>query len=162
MSSLSLYYLVWLLVGLVLIAVASARLARRLVLRERQRVCAGALADALSRYAAWLAAQRGQLMMEIDREVAQAALQEARDLQAHCFPQLGAWLERMLATDQQLTQWIQRQQGLRHEEPEAWLEMQADQAGQQLLHAQDQTLNEIRRQIAGAMRITVAEGPIRA
>lgn len=150
----TLYYLVWLLAGLALIALASTRLVRRLVRREGSRACACALADALSRYAAWLAVQRGHLMLEIDRVVADMALEEARELQARCFPQLAGALQGILATDRALAQWFRQQHALRHRDPEAWLDSQADPVGRGLLRAQDEALDLVRRCLPGAQGVS--------
>ena len=146
---LTLYYLVWLLAALALIALSSAIV----VLRARRRSGARALADALSRYATWMAAQRGQLTMDIGRELAESALHEAQALQARDFPQLAPTLQALLATDRKLTHWLQRQKHLRHRNPETWLALQAERYSRQLLRAQDDTLDEMRRRLVQAVRV---------
>lgn len=111
------YYGAWLLVGLLLVAAVSATLTWLMRRREQALV----LADALARHSVWVAAQRTRTELELRREEADAALQEARTVQARWFPRLAGELSAVLEIDRRLEQFLVSQHQLRMTDPEAWL-----------------------------------------
>lgn len=118
------YYTSWLLIGLVLIALLSAAITRHLRGHVQRHAQAQLLLDALARYALWVAAQRSGSAMGPDRATADAALRDARALQARCFPALEPALRDLLASDRRLHAFMREQQSLRVHDPEAWLDSQ--------------------------------------
>lgn len=124
MSTVLVYYGLWILLGLALAALASTLLVRLLRRRVQREAQATALLAALSRYAVWMAAQRNGSAREAERLTAVAALREARGLQARCFPALTPAFARLVDSDRRLRACIRHQQALRVQDPEAWLDSQ--------------------------------------
>ena len=120
-----LYHASWIAVALVLIAGASAWLARHWRLRETRRHHAEEALDALARYSEWLAGQRhGQFTG--DRTDASAPLPRVRALQQASFPELAPVLVQLLELHARLVDFLWRQQLLQARDPEGWLESDHD------------------------------------
>lgn len=134
------YYLLWLVAGLLVVALLSAGLTDRLRRHEQRGCQALQLLDALSRYAVWAAAQHRNPAFELQRAVPDAALREAQSVQAQAFPELQAPLADLLTADRRLHDFLRDQQQWRQSDPEAWLD--SDQAFQheQLWHSHQAAL----------------------
>ena len=120
------YYLLWLAGGLVLIAIASALIARQLRLGAMRRLQAAALLAALSRYSEWVAAQRRSLLFQGDGQDDTSALAEVRDIAQQWFPDLAGPAAQVFAVHAKLVEFLSSQQTLRIDDPEAWLESDHD------------------------------------
>jgi hypothetical protein len=116
------YYLLWLLAGLLVVALVSASLTGSLHHREARGSTALQLLDALSRYAVWAAAQHRNAGFALRQDVADVALRDARELQTQAFPELALPLDDLLEVDRRLRVFLREQQDLRCADPEAWLE----------------------------------------
>ena len=125
MSALA-YYLLWLVAGLLVVALLSAGLTGRLQRRVQRGGEALQMLDALSRYAVWAAAQHRNIAFELQRDVPDAALGEAQLLQVRSFPDLQAPLEDLLAVDRRLSEFLREQRLLRQSDPEGWLDSDFD------------------------------------
>ena len=124
MSPILFYYCLWIVLGLVLAGLASTLLVRQLRRHAQHEAQAGALLDALSRYALWTAAQRHGTARGHERATAAAALREAGLLQARCFPALAPAFRTLLESDRQLQSLLREQRRLRLRAPETWLDSQ--------------------------------------
>ncbi len=115
-----------LLVGLLLAAVLSGVMVRRVRLRVTQRSKALRLLAALGRYALWPAALRGPLAEDMPDDLgdapSRAALAEVQALQARGFPQAEPQMARLRQADAALREFLQTQQALKLRDTEAWLE----------------------------------------
>jgi hypothetical protein len=120
------YYMLWLTAGLVIIAIASALIARHLRQRVLRRVNAPVLLDALARYSDWVGAQRGAVLFQDDAQENGSPLREVLALRQQWFPELRAEGDEMLAMHARLIRFLQTQQQLRLQDPEAWLESDHD------------------------------------
>lgn len=120
------YYLLWLAVGLVAIAVVSAVIAWRLRRRVMRRLKCAELLDALSRHTEWVAAQHRALLLQGEGRPDEAPLEEVRSISAQWFPELGAETRRLLAVDSHLKAFLRAQQRLRLQDAEAWLDSDYD------------------------------------
>ena len=150
------YYAAWLLVGLLLTALVSAFLTRTMRRREQALL----LAEALARHSVWVAAQRSRTELDLRREDADSALQQASAVQSRWFPRLAPELGDVMAIDQRIEGFLITQHRLRIEDPEAWLESDHDERFMALwrdyLAALDR-LNEKLRAVTGEAR--PVEGP---
>ena len=119
-------YLMALLVGLLLAAVLSGVMVRRLQLRATQRAQALRLLAALGRYAVWPAALRAPLGEGLAEDLPEAPspalLAEVQALQARSFPQAGPQMARLCEADAALREFLQAQQALKLRDTEDWLE----------------------------------------
>jgi hypothetical protein len=120
------YYLLWLVGGLVVIAIASAFITQRLRRSVMQRLKSVELLDALGRYSEWVAAQRRNLLFQGDVQEDASCLNEVRAIVAQWFPQLAPAAAQVLAVHVRLVQFLSAQQALRLQDPEAWLESDHD------------------------------------
>jgi hypothetical protein len=118
------YYLLWLVAGLVIVAIMSAVVVRHLRLRVLRRVKSAELLDALARYAEWVAAQRAAVS-EADAPE-DTALGEVRALAQEWFPELSTETEKIFALHSQFIVLLSDQRLLRQRDPEAWLESDHD------------------------------------
>ncbi len=114
------YYLLWLTAGLVLVAIASAVVARRLRLALQRRLKAAELLDALDRYSDWVAAQRRTAFFQGDIQK-DSPLEQVRALRQHWFPELSGEAAELFAVHARLIDFLWGQQQLRQRDPEAWL-----------------------------------------
>lgn len=114
------YYLLWLAAGLVLVAIASAVVARRLRLGLQRRLKAAELLDALDRYSDWVAAQRRTAFFQGDIQK-DSPLEQVRALRHHWFPELSGEAAELFAVHARLIDFLWEQQQLRQRDPEAWL-----------------------------------------
>jgi len=121
-----LYHASWIAVALAVIAIASAWLARRRLLRDTRREHAEDALEALATYSEWVAAQRRQAMFQGDRTDGSAPLVRVRGAQQAAFPELAPALVRLLEMHARLLDFLWRQQLLRTRDPEAWLESDHD------------------------------------
>jgi hypothetical protein len=115
------YYMGWLAAGLVIIAIISALIARHLRLRVLRRIKAGELLNALAGYSEWLTAQRSSAFFEGEPPEVELALQELELSMMELFPELAISSRDLFTTHQRLIDFLQAQQVLRLEDPEAWL-----------------------------------------
>lgn len=120
------YYLSWLVGGLVVIAIASALIARRLRRGAMRRLKAVELLDALGRYSEWVAAQRRSLLFQGDVQEDAWALTEVRGIAQQWFPDLAGAAAQVFAVHTRLVEFLGTQQTLRLQDPEAWLESDHD------------------------------------
>lgn len=120
------YYLLWLVAGLVIIAIASAFITWRLRRSVMRRVKAVELLDALGRYSEWVAAQRGSLLFQGDLQENASALTEVRAIAQQWFADLAAPAAQVFAVHTRLVEFLSAQQALRLQDPEAWLESDLD------------------------------------
>lgn len=116
------YHLAWMALGLLLAAALSGWLVARLRHRLQHAAQARGLLAALRLYALWLAAQRSGLAGAIERGPALAALRRAQALAGRLGPPLPAAMEQVLAGDAAIERFSRRQQALRWQDPEAWLD----------------------------------------
>lgn len=157
------YYLLWLVAGLLVVALLSAGLTGRLQRRAQRGDQALQMLDALSRYAVWAAAQHRNLAFELQRAVPDAALSEARALQARSFPELQAPLEDLLAVDRRLHDFLREQQALRQSDPETWLDSDYELQHEQLWHSHQAALAALSLPLqaeAGDSPAPVKHGPV--
>lgn len=117
------YYALWLVAGLLAVAAVSAAITRLMRRREQALV----LAEALARHSVWVAAQRSRLELDLRRDEADAALQQAQAVQARWFPRLAPELAAVMQVDQRIDGFLMHQRRLRFQDPEAWLESDHDQ-----------------------------------
>ena len=120
------YYLLWLAVGLVIIAAVSGVVAWRLRRRVMRRVKSAELLDALSRHTEWVAAQHRALLLQGEGRPDDAPLEEVRAISAQWFPELWADTRRLLAIDSHLKAFLRAQQRLRSQDAETWLDSDYD------------------------------------
>ncbi len=120
------YYLLWLGAGLVLVAIASAIIARHLRQHVLRRLNAAILLEALERYADWVANQRRSFLFEGDDECSGSSLRQVRELSERWFPEARAQVQEILAVHARLVDFLERQQTLRLHDPEAWFESDHD------------------------------------
>ncbi|HZY19017.1 MAG TPA: hypothetical protein VFE82_11085 [Ramlibacter sp.] len=125
MSSVT-YHALWLLGALALIALGSALITRHLRLREWRRQGAEDALEALARYCEWLAEQRRSAGFSLQRPGPADALAQLRSLQQARFPQLAPAMVQLLAVHARTLDFLWRQQLLRLNDPEAWLESDHD------------------------------------
>jgi hypothetical protein len=116
------YYLAWLAVGLVIIAVISALITRHLRRRVMRRLWAAEMFDALMRYSEWVASQRTTLLFNGALQEDASGLGEVCALGRQWFPDLSAQLAQICAVHTRLVEFLAGQQLLRLQDPEAWLE----------------------------------------
>jgi hypothetical protein len=121
-----LYHATWVSAALVVIAVASAWLSRRRLVRDLRRQHAEDALEALAAYSEWLAAQRRHAAFQGDRTDAAAPLSRLRQLQQASFPELAPALVQLFDLHARLLDFLWRQQMLRVRDPEAWLESDHD------------------------------------
>jgi len=115
------YYLISLGAALLVVAVVSGLIARHLG-REQRRLQALALLDALARSTDWLAAQERAVRFQAAAAQSDPSLDEIRTLQQHCFPELEASAEALLAVHRRLSELLRMHERLRADDPEAWLD----------------------------------------
>lgn len=120
------YYLLWLVAGLVIIAIVSAFITRRLRRSVMRRLKAVELLDALGRYSEWVAAQRRSLLFQGDLQENASALTEVRAIAQQWFSDLAAPAAQVFAVHTRLVEFLSAQQALRLQDPEAWLESDHD------------------------------------
>ena len=143
------YYALCLLAGLLLAAAVSAAITWHLRRHELRREHALVLAQALTRYASWVAAQRGGAGLGPQRDLADRALLDASRAQGRWFPPLRADVSRLLEADRQLESFVHRQHQLQMTDPEAWLESNHENRFADLLRQQDEGVERILRRLEG-------------
>lgn len=144
------YYALCLLAGVLLAAAVSAAITWHLRRQELRREHALVLGQALTRYASWVAAQRGGAGLGPQRDLADRALLDASRAQGRWFPQLRDELSGLLAADRELEGFVHRQRQLRISDPEAWLESNHEIRFARLLRQQDETVERILQRLDGA------------
>jgi len=120
------YYLLWLTAGLLIIALVSGLITRHFRRSVMRQLKAVELLDALSRYSEWVAAQRRNLLFQGDVQENASALAEVRLVVRQWFPELAAASSQVFAVHTRLVQFLSSQQALRLQDPEAWLESDHD------------------------------------
>lgn len=120
------YYLVWLAAGLVIIAAASAAIARHLRLRALRRVRAMQLLDALATYTDWIAAHRGSAFYQGECEEGDSPLQDVRAIQRDWFPELAEEAAQLFEVHARLIDFLWTRHMLRLKDAEAWFESDDD------------------------------------
>jgi hypothetical protein len=121
------YYLAWLAAGLLVMALASAAIARQARLRLARRAKAEELLDALARYSGWVTAQRGTAFFEGGPQEGESPLREVRAIQEQWFPQLCEETAQLLLLHARIIGFLRAQHALRLKDAEAWLESDHDQ-----------------------------------
>ena len=116
------YYLLWLAVGLVIVAIISALITRHLKRRVMRRLMAAELMDALMRYSDWVAGQRTNLRFDGALQEEASGLGEMRALRQQWFPDLSVQAAQLCTVHARLVEFLTGQQALRLQDPEAWLE----------------------------------------
>jgi len=120
------YYLLWLVGGLLVIAVISAGITRHLRLRLLRRLKAVQVLDALARYSDWVAAQGRTPFFQGDARDEDSPLQEVRTIRQQWFPELSNETAEIFAVHARLIDFLWTQQMMRVSDPEAWLESDYD------------------------------------
>ena len=120
------YFSLWLVAGLVAIALVSATFARSLRMREIRRVKALELLDALSRYSEWVAAQRRAPFFQGEGDYGLSPREDARNIKQGWFPELAGDMVEILVVHNRLVDFLWNQQLLRSTDPEGWLESDHD------------------------------------
>lgn len=115
------YYMAWLAGGLVVIAIISAFIARHLRLRVLRRVKAGELLNALAGYSDWVTSQRQGTFFQDEPPEVELALQELELNLVELFPELAIPARDLFVVHQRVMEFLQAQQSLRLQDPEAWL-----------------------------------------
>ena len=122
----TLYFSLWLVAGLIAIALVSATIARSLRMRELRRLKALELLDALTRYSEWVAAQRRAPFFQGEGDEGLSPLEDARSIKHGWFPELAGDMVEILLVHNRLVDFLWNQQLLRSSDPEAWLESDHD------------------------------------
>ena len=120
------YYLAWLAAGLVLIAVASAAIARHLRVRVLRRAKAAQLLDALATYTGWIEAQRRAAYFQGEAQDGGSPLQDVRTIQRDWFPELSEEAAQLFEVHAHLIDFLWAQQMLRLKDADAWFESDPD------------------------------------
>ena len=121
-----LYFGMWILCALVLVAFLSATIAKHLHLREMRRRQGVLLLDALDRYAEWVAAQRYNPVYAGESPEAAEALDQAGMIRIGWFPELAADMAELLGVHARLLHFLSTQHALRQRDPDAWIETDHD------------------------------------
>jgi hypothetical protein len=150
----TLYLALCLAIGLALIAVFSAALARHKRQQDLRTTQALQLTKALERYSEWVRAQRLVAVFQGESAEAAAALDEACTVRLACFPELSGDMAELLAVHNRITNFLATQQALWLRDPEHWLDSDHDarfmalwrqhQYALQALHAKLQQLTSTR------------------
>ena len=158
------YYLLWLAVGLVLTAIASAILTRQTRQRALRRVAAAELLDALAHYSEWVAAQGRVVFFQDDTQPAtEPVLQEVRTVQQQWFPELSPVAEQLDAVHRRLLEFLLAQRELRLRDFEAWVESDQDAGFMQLWQQHCWAVRAIEERLVRAENSQqTAAGPIGA
>ncbi|MHB1124000.1 MAG: hypothetical protein ACYC0T_14950 [Ramlibacter sp.] len=120
MSSLA-YYLICLGAALLVIAMASALIARHLR-RGQRRLQALALLDALARSTDWVARQGRAVCFQAATEQSDPSFDEIGRLQRQWFPDLAASVDELFAVHRRRAELLRMHERLRADDPEAWLD----------------------------------------
>jgi hypothetical protein len=115
------YYLAWLAAGLVIIAIISGVLARQARRRVLRRLKAAEMQDALIAYSEWVSTQRRTAFFQ-GEPVGEGSLQHMRATAQQWFPELRACMKALGDVHDDMVSFLQAQQKLRVDDPEAWLE----------------------------------------
>jgi hypothetical protein len=127
MSNLT-YYLLWLMAGLLVIAMISAAITQHLNRRVMRRIKGVELLDALARYCDWVSGQRRTLFFEALVQEDAGALQEIRALRDEWFPDLAQEVAVLVAAHEKFVAFLRAQRQQRLQDAEAWLEADHDAA----------------------------------
>jgi hypothetical protein len=131
------YYALWLVAGLLVVAGISFAVAlrwRRTVLR---RAKAAELMRALSHYSDWVASQQRTAVVHGAASEGDASLRRVQALRQQWFPEFHAEAAQIRAVHEHLIEFLQSQFTLRMSDAEAWLDSDPD-AGYMALWAQHQ------------------------
>lgn len=120
------YFSLWLVAGLIAIALVSATIARSLRMHEVRRLKARELLDALSRYSEWIATQRRAPFFQGEGDEGLSLLKAARNIEQGWFPELAGDMVEFLFVHNRLVDFLWHQQLLRSRDPEGWLESDHD------------------------------------
>lgn len=120
------YFSLWLLAALIVIAIISATIARSLRQRAVRRLKAVELLDALERYSEWVASQRRSPFFQGEGEDSAVPLADARHIKQGWFPELADDMVEILIVHNRLVDFLWNQQLLRLKDPEGWLESDHD------------------------------------
>lgn len=115
------YFSLWLVAALIVIAIISATIARSLRQRAVRRLKAVELLDAFERYSEWVASQRRTPFFQGDGEDGVGPLEEARHIKQGWFPELAGDMVEILVVHNRLVDFLWNQQLLRLKDPEGWL-----------------------------------------
>ena len=144
------YYLLWLVAGLLVSALASALIVRRLQRNALRQLKAAELLDALARYTQWVSAQGRAVFFHGPTHDRDSALQEIGALQEYWFPDLQREAQELFAVHLRLTRFLRSQQRLRLRDPEAWFESDPDVAFMPLWREHCEAAHELERRLAPA------------
>lgn len=120
------YFSLWLVAALIVIAIISATIARSLRQRTVRRLKAAQLLDALERYSEWVASQRRAPFFQGEGEDGSAPLEDAHHIKQGWFPELAGDMVEILIVHNRLVDFLWKQQLLRLKDPEGWLESDHD------------------------------------
>lgn len=155
MSSLASYYLASLGAALLVIAVASGLIARR-VRRGQRRLQAMALLAALGRSTDWVAAQGRAVCFQAATDLDDQSLDEIRSLQRQWFPELDAPAAELFSVHGKLAELLRIHERLRAQDPEAWLDGAYDAAFMALWREHGAIVQTMERQLVPAARTAAA------
>ena len=150
------YYLLWLIAGLMLAALASVLIVRWLQWRALRALKAIELLDALARYTEWVSAQGRAVFLHGPTHDRDSALQELGALQEHWFPGLQPQAQDLFAVHIRLTRFLRSQQRLRLRDPEAWFESDPDVAFMPLWREHCRAARELELGLAPAVSFNAA------
>jgi len=119
------YHAAWLALLLAGIALASALIARHLRRREIRTLKAEEMLQALACYAEWVADQRRAPAFR-GAARSEQLLNQACGLATNWFPELSPAMAELAALHDELVDFLARQEALRLQDPELWLESDHD------------------------------------
>jgi hypothetical protein len=114
--------MLWLPVGLLIVAIISGAITWQLKRRVMRRLKAEELLDALARYSEWLVAQRAMSFFAGEPHDG-SPVNEIVALRQQWFPELSAETRAFLAVHQRVLAFVSAQQRMRLQDPETWLEL---------------------------------------
>jgi hypothetical protein len=120
------YYLLWLGVGLLIAALASAAVVRRQRWYELRRTKAALLLDALARHTEWVSTQGHAVLFQADVEGTDGALQEIGYTQEQWFPELRREAQTLFELHIRLVRYLRSQYRQQLQDPDAWFESDQD------------------------------------
>jgi hypothetical protein len=120
------YYLLWLGVGLLIAALASAVIVRHQRWRELRRAKAVELLDALARHTEWVSTQGHAVLFQANVQGTDGALQEIGATQEQWFPELRREAQTLFELHIRLVRYLRSQYRQQLQDPEAWFESDQD------------------------------------
>ena len=150
------YYLLWLVAGLLAIAMASGLFVWRLRLRQARELKAIELLDALARYTEWVAAQGRAVRFQAPVQDGDPALLTIGAVQEQWFPEFGELAQALFAVHLKLAQLLRSHRQLRLQDPEACLESGQDASFMALWREHCRAVQALEQQLAAAAQSSPA------